>query len=109
MGRGCKKAQSILEYTVLFSLILAGLLMMQVYVKRAYQGRIKQDAEQLGPQYSPGHSTSLTTTQSTTDTTTYIGGQTTDGRTVPDGMTLGISNIDSSFEKRESVDSFNNE
>ncbi len=57
-----KTAQSIIEYVVLFSLIICSIIIMQVYVKRAYQGKLRAEADQLGPLYSPGHTTSSSVT-----------------------------------------------
>ena len=65
-----KKSQSILEYVVLFSVIVFALLMGQNFIKRAYQGRIKTQMEQVGSQYSPGHTTSLIVTETRTHTHT---------------------------------------
>lgn len=50
------KAQSTVEYLLIFSVIVAALLAMQVYIKRGMQGRMKAYAEQLGgvSGYSPG-------------------------------------------------------
>lgn len=51
-----RKAQSVIEYLVLVSVIVAALVAMQVYIKRGMQGRLKVYAEQLteGEVYSPG-------------------------------------------------------
>ena len=55
------KAQTTLEYVVLFGVIVAALVAMQVYLKRGMQGRIRGYAEQLtqGSAYSPGATTSF--------------------------------------------------
>ena len=59
-----RRGQGILEYSILIICIAAGLLAMQYYVKRAIQGRLRQSADSIGEQYSPGHMTStITTTQ----------------------------------------------
>lgn len=70
-----KHGQSILEYSVLFATVLSALLIMQFYVKRAYEGRLKHEADSLGQQYSPRHTVSriTTTTSSTSVTTTKDG------------------------------------
>lgn len=101
-----KNGQSILEYSILLALILASLLIMQAYVKRCYQGRLKQEADQIGQQYSPGHTTSLIVTNTSTDSTTYIGGNLSDGKDVSDGLTLTLTNTSTTFTKKEGVDSF---
>ncbi len=46
-----KKAQTILEYSILMTIIVAAFLTMQVYMKRAFQGRWKQSVDDLGEQY----------------------------------------------------------
>jgi hypothetical protein len=46
-----RKGQSLMEYTVLFVCITAAVIGMQIYVKRAIQGRIKQTADQVGEPY----------------------------------------------------------
>ncbi|MEI8012181.1 MAG: hypothetical protein WCI27_06845 [Candidatus Omnitrophota bacterium] len=46
-----KKAQSILEYTILLIIIIAAFLTMQNYMKRGFQGRWKQAVDDLGDQY----------------------------------------------------------
>jgi hypothetical protein len=79
---------------------------MQVYIKRGYQGRLKQEADQIGPQYSPGHTTSLMTVDTTSETKTYTGGKTEDDIEVPDGVTVTKSTVTSDYEKKEAVDSF---
>jgi uncharacterized protein (UPF0333 family) len=63
-----KKGQSTLEYALLIGVIVAGLIAMQVYLKRGYQGRLRESTDQIGEQYSPGYTTSKskTTAESTT-------------------------------------------
>jgi len=46
------KAQSVLEYAAVISCLVAALLAMGVYIKRAYEGRLKQNADQFGAQYA---------------------------------------------------------
>lgn len=73
------KAQSTIEYLILSAIIVAALIGMQVYIKRAMQGGTKRYAEQLSDSsgYSPGatNSFSLITTgieESTTSLSTDI-------------------------------------
>jgi hypothetical protein len=47
------QAQSILEYTVVIVCIVAALLAMQIYFKRAKEGSLRQAADSLGQQYAP--------------------------------------------------------
>ena len=51
------KAQSILEYATVIACAVAALLTMQVYIKRAYQGKLKQTADSLGASYAPRRTT----------------------------------------------------
>ena len=55
------KAQTTLEYMVLFAVIVAALVGMQVYLKRGMQGRVRGYTEQLtqGSVYSPGATSSF--------------------------------------------------
>jgi uncharacterized protein (UPF0333 family) len=101
--RKSKIGQSILEYTVLFCLILSALMIMQFYIKRCYQGRIKREVDEVGTQYSPGHTASTTVTRTSTysDSRTGI-----EAANIPLGMTVTRSWTKNSFEKKEGVDSF---
>ena len=45
---------------------------MQVYIKRAYQGRLRQTADGLGEQYAPKYTTGRFTFNYTSDTTTTV-------------------------------------
>jgi uncharacterized protein (UPF0333 family) len=101
-----KKGQSILEYSILFALVIAALAIMSVYIKRSYQGRLKQGADELSQQYSPGHTTSLITTVTSSESKTYTGGETEEGIDVPENMTVTQSKSKSTFTKKEGIDSF---
>lgn len=48
-----KRAQSILELSVLFIIVIAALITMQIYIKRGVQGRWKEAADNLGDQFDP--------------------------------------------------------
>jgi uncharacterized protein (UPF0333 family) len=61
------RAQSTLEYAILIGVIVAGLIAMQVYLKRSYQGKLKESADDMGKQFSPGVTTVRITTNSFTD------------------------------------------
>ncbi len=100
-----KKGQNILEYSLLIALVLSAILIMQVYVKRAYQGRIKQEADNLGEQYSPKHTTSTMVTRTNIKSESCIGG-TCKGKEVPEGMNVSFADVKSEFERKEAVDSF---
>lgn len=51
-----KRAQSLIEYTVLIAVTAAALVSMQVYMKRAISGKLRTQAAQVsgGGFYSPG-------------------------------------------------------
>lgn len=63
-----KKAQSTLEYAILIAVIVAGLVTMQVFMKRSYQGRLRSSTDQIGEQFSPEDSTYEYTTKYTSNT-----------------------------------------
>ena len=50
-----KRGQSTLEYAVLILIIIAALISIQMYMKRGFQGRLKQASDDIGDQYSPGN------------------------------------------------------
>ena len=52
-----KKGQSILEYAILLAVVIAVLLIMQAFVKRGYQGSLKNSANSMGEQFSAGGTT----------------------------------------------------
>jgi uncharacterized protein (UPF0333 family) len=72
------RAQSTLEYAILIGVIVAGLVAMQVYLKRGYQGKLRESADSMGEQFSPGQ----TTYQSTTSTRTSSSETAKEGSTV---------------------------
>jgi hypothetical protein len=53
-----RRAQSTLEYAIIIAVVMAGLWMMQHYLKRGYQGKLKSAADQMGDQYDPAAYTS---------------------------------------------------
>jgi uncharacterized protein (UPF0333 family) len=70
------KAQTTLEYAVLIGVIVAGLIAMQVYLKRGYQGKLRESADSMGEQFSPGQTTAFyntTTYTNSTETLTTAG------------------------------------
>ena len=75
---GNKKGQSTLEYAILIAVITAGLLVVQGYVKRGIQGRLKASTDDIGEQFSPG---SLSGTLTTTSNKNYTENKNTTGKT----------------------------
>jgi hypothetical protein len=67
-----KKAQSTLEYAVIIACVVAGLLAMQIYIKRGFQGRFRESADSIGEQYSPTDTSSNITMTFGSDTTTTM-------------------------------------
>jgi len=51
-----KKAQSMLEYALLLAVVIAGILIMQILIKRGFQGGLRDSADKLGDQYSVNQS-----------------------------------------------------
>lgn len=100
-----KNGQSILEYTILIAVIIGSLTIMRVYIKRGYQGRLKQDVDGLGQQYSPGHTTSVIETQTNIKNTTCSGGNCW-GHEIQPGMSVTQSTATSTLIRQEGVDSF---
>lgn len=49
------KAQTTLEYAILIGVVVAGLIAMQMYLKRSYQGKLRESADDLGEQFSPSN------------------------------------------------------
>ena len=62
-----RKAQSMLEYTILLIIVVAAFMTMQIYIKRGFQGRWKQAADGLGDQYdTSAFNSNIRTTLNTT-------------------------------------------
>ncbi|MFA5005721.1 MAG: hypothetical protein WC561_06335 [Candidatus Omnitrophota bacterium] len=49
--------QSIVEYAILLGVVIAALLIMQMFIKRSYQGGLKESADKIGEQFSAGGTT----------------------------------------------------
>lgn len=63
-----RKGLSIIEASFVLAALVAGILMMQIYFKRAIQGRLRAVSDGLSEtQYSPGDTTSRMTTTISTD------------------------------------------
>lgn len=48
-----KYGQSTIEYVFLIALVAAAIIGISVYVSRGFQGRLREQADQVGEQYSP--------------------------------------------------------
>lgn len=59
-----------MEYAFLVAVVVAGLIAMQIYLKRGLQGRLRSSSDALSEtQYSPGHTVSNLTTVITMNVT----------------------------------------
>lgn len=56
------RGQSTLEYVILLGFVVAALIAMGIYMKRGFQGKLRESTDQVGEQYSPLHTTSDYTT-----------------------------------------------
>lgn len=78
-----RKASSSVEYAALIALVVGALVAMQVYMKRSFQGRIREYSDEMGEQFSPDSTTgmieisvSIDSTEETVDgATTLISNQ----------------------------------
>lgn len=52
-----KRGQSMVEYAILLGVVIAALLIMQAFVKRGFQGGLKDAADKMGDQFSAGGTT----------------------------------------------------
>ncbi len=67
MRRGIK-GQSIFEYAMILTIVVASLMTMKIYMKRAIEGRIRGSMDEIGELYSPLCVTSKFTTEQLSDT-----------------------------------------
>jgi uncharacterized protein (UPF0333 family) len=58
------KGQSTLEYVILLGFVVAALIAMGVYMKRASEGKLRESTDQVGEQYDPFNTSSNYTTVS---------------------------------------------
>ena len=94
-----RRGQSTLEYAILIVVIVAGLIIMQGYVKRAMQGRLRSSSDDIGEQFSPGSlSGSLTTTTSRSYTENKLDGTTTTETTAQEQLTSGTVDMTTRLE-----------
>ena len=47
-----KKGQSLVEYSLILGAIIVAILFMQLYVRRALEGRLRDASDSIGDQYS---------------------------------------------------------
>ena len=71
-----RKGQSVLEYAIILSVVVAGVVAMNIYMKRASEGKLWESADRIGEQYSADNTTYTRTTNQPggTKTTESFGG-----------------------------------
>jgi len=92
-----RRAQSILEYAVLIAIVVAAIVIMQVFIKRGVSGRLKDSADRIsgGQLFSASNSTTKDTSEMTTERTiTSMTAIDSDGTTLAGSLAGGIENID---------------
>ena len=74
-----RPAQSTVEYAVLAAVVVGALLVMQIYMKRGFSGKLKESTDRVGGQFTPATATyKLTSTvDGTRKATTTVIGETT--------------------------------
>jgi len=69
------RGQGTLEYVILTGFVVAALIAMGIYMKRGFQGRLRESTDQIGGQYSAEHTASqYTTTVNLNQTENVTGG-----------------------------------
>ena len=69
-ARSRSSGQTAMEYTMLIAILVSALLMMAVYIKRSFAGRLRASADSIGEPYAPKHTTSNITLTMQSDTKT---------------------------------------
>jgi len=85
-----RKAQSTLEYALIIGVVVAGLLLMQYYVKRGLAGRYKASSDDLGDQYDPTRYTGSFETVSSSNVRQTVKGGVTPGERTTRTEHMGI-------------------
>lgn len=65
-----KKAQSVLEYSLVITAVIAALVVMNFYLKESVQGKMKESSDQIGRQFDPAVLTTSWKVESRGKTTT---------------------------------------
>ncbi|MGA2775799.1 MAG: hypothetical protein ABSE81_07065 [Candidatus Omnitrophota bacterium] len=66
MNKRRMRGQGTLEYVILTGFVVAALIAMGVYMKRGFQGRLRESTDQIGEQYSAQNTTTNYTTTTNT-------------------------------------------
>lgn len=79
---GKRKGQGTLEYAIIIAAVVAALLAINMYMKKAVQGKLRDTSDEIGRQFEPDKFSSTVTTQSSGQTTTTEFRDTENGTTV---------------------------
>jgi uncharacterized protein (UPF0333 family) len=74
MNKRRMRGQGTLEYVILTGFVVAALIAMGIYMKRGFQGRLRESTDQIGGQYSAQHTTSDYTTATNLQQTETVSG-----------------------------------
>src|SRR4030042_316029 len=83
-----KKGQGTLEFALVIVVVVAALIAMQIYMKRAFEGKLKKNTDSIGEQFEGDETYVNRTTSVTGKTVQYVGeGTPVSGGTVGAGET----------------------
>jgi hypothetical protein len=101
-----RKAQTTLEVCILIAIIAAALIGMSVYMKRAFQGRLRATLDTVGEPYSPTLSNaSMFIAEDTNTTQGVINSVDDDGHPLPTHETITDSiSVRQGFEETDGYD-----
>ena len=57
MAMSNRAAQSTVEYAILAAVVVAALLVVQIYMKRGFSGKLKESTDRVGEQFTPATAT----------------------------------------------------
>ncbi len=57
------KGQSTLEYAIIITVVIAGLVAMQHFMRRGVEGKLRESTDRIGEQYVAGKTTTKVTTR----------------------------------------------
>jgi hypothetical protein len=66
-----RKSQTIIEYAVVVSCVIAAFISMTIYMKRGISGNLRKAADDLGQHYEPQHVSGWSFTESTRDSESF--------------------------------------
>lgn len=88
------KGQSTLEYALIIAVVVAGLVAMQIYMKRGVQGKLRESADQIGEQFEANATTvDRTTNRYGTTVQTISEGETTSNTDAEVRTESGTENV----------------